>query len=123
MIDGVEIVSPSTESVERILNSHTSDTVKHITANERTSWNSKLSNIVKGNEYITVTNNNTVSVNVATTLSSNENTVPTTKAVYSEFENYKKTQQKSDMYIKNIVGNGDFVFNNYDPTTHTLGNH
>ena len=40
VIDCIETVSPSTESVELKINSHASDTVKHITADERTTWNS-----------------------------------------------------------------------------------
>ena len=124
-------------NLESNFSKHNSDTVKHITADERTSWNSKISEVVKGNNYITVENKNTVSVNVATTLSNDANTVPTTKVVYDELEIHKTTQENiqneltalnadyntSDSYIKNIISNNDFVFNNFNPAIHTLGNH
>lgn len=41
----------------------------------------------------------------------------------TKLETIKSNYESSDSCLKSIIGNGDFVFNNYNPAIHTLGNH
>ena len=86
-----------------------------------------------------------MSVNTSDTITDDDKTIPTTKAVYDAIspiqnsindlsesvendlsesvEEINSNYKSSDVCLKSIAGNGDFVFNNYDPEIHTLGNH
>ena len=111
MIDGVETISPSTESVELIsedvnelktdfeehlddYSEHKSDLTSHITNVERNTWNTDISNLKSK-----------------------------TSDLESDLEEHNINYNILNTQVKNIIGNEDFVFNNYNPAIHTLNYH
>ena len=62
---------------------HVNDTTIHVTAEDKERWDN-LEVELNAGSFIEIGENNTISVKTADTLSLDENTVPTTKAVYLE---------------------------------------
>lgn len=72
-------ISQDIEELSGNISDHISDNVKHITAQERTNWNNKLSSITAG-DFVEVSNN-AISVKTSSALGDINDTVPTTSAV------------------------------------------
>ena len=90
-------ISQDIEELSGNISAHISDNVKHITAQERTTWNNKLSSITAGNG-IEITDN-TISV-ITTDVIEESDKIPTANALYNTFY-------------------GTRTFNNYDTSKYT----